>query len=131
MLYEQKATGTVDSVCDRLCEATVAHNFGVLGIHDLKRKMADKGVSFARECRVIEVCNPKQAKAVLEANMAISTALPCRIAVYEEEGAVRVSTLKPTAVLALFGSEELKGVAEGIENTIIQIIDAACSERKC
>ena len=129
MLYEQNAIGTVDAVCDRLCEATLAHNFGVLGIHDLKQKMADKGVSFARECRIIEVCNPKQAKAVLEANMAISTALPCRIAVYEDEEAVKVSTLKPTTLLALFGNEELESVAADVENTIVQIIDAACSVR--
>jgi len=131
MLYEKKAIGTVDAVCERLCEATVAHNFGVLGIHDLKRKMADKGVSFARECRVIEVCNPQQAKAVLEENMAISTALPCRIAVYEEKDAVKISTLKPTAVLAMFGTEELDSVAQDVENTIVQIIDAACSPRDC
>jgi len=129
MLYERKAIGTVDVVCDRLCDATVAHRFGVLGIHDLKRKMADKGVSFARECRIVEVCNPSQAKAVLEANMAISTALPCRIAVYEHDGAVTVSTLKPTALLALFGSDKLQSVAEDVEKTIVQIIDAACAAR--
>jgi len=127
MLYEQTTAGTVDAVCDKLCEATVAANFGVLGVHDLKQKMESKGVPFARECRIIEVCNPKQAKTVLEANMAISTALPCRIAVYEEGGAVRVSTLKPTAVLALYGSVELESVAEDVEKTIVRIIDLACA----
>jgi len=129
MLYERKAIGTVQAVCDRICDATAAHRFGVLGIHDLKQKMTDKGVSFARECRIIEVCNPNQAKAVLEANMAISTALPCRISVYEQGGAVMVSTLKPTALLALFGSDELQPVAEDVEKTIVKIIDAACSAR--
>jgi len=127
MLYEQQAIGTVDEICERLCEATAAHRFGVLGIHDLKQKMADKGVSFARECRIIEVCNPNQAKTVLEANMSIATALPCRIAVYEAGGAVTVSTLKPTALLALFGSDALQPVAEDVEKTIVQIIDAACA----
>jgi uncharacterized protein (DUF302 family) len=127
MLYEQTTAGTVDAVCDKLCDATTAHNFGVLGIHDLKRKMEDKGVPFSRECRIIEVCNPRQAKVVLEANMAISTALPCRIAVYEEGDAVKVSTLKPTAVLALYGSVELESVAKDVERTIVRIIDAACA----
>jgi uncharacterized protein (DUF302 family) len=127
MLHEQTAEGTVDAICEKLCDATNAENFGVLGIHDLKQKMESKGVSFSRECRIIEVCNPKQAKAVLEANMAISTALPCRIAVYEEGGVVKVSTLKPTAVLALYGSAELKSIAEDVEQTIVRIIDAACA----
>jgi len=127
MLYERDTNGTVDEVCEKLCEATVAHHFGVLGIHDLKQKMADKGVSFARECRIIEVCNPYQAKAVLESNMAISTALPCRIAIYEEGHTVKVSTLKPTAVLALYSSDDLSSIAGEVEDTIIQIIDAACT----
>jgi uncharacterized protein (DUF302 family) len=127
MLYEQTATGTVDAVCAKLCDATIAANFGVLGIHDLKQKMESKGVPFSRECRIIEVCNPNQAKAVLEANMAISTALPCRIAVYEEGDAVKVSTLKPTAILALYGSIELESVAKEVEKTIVRIIDAACA----
>ena len=95
----------------------------------MKQKMESKGVSFSRECRIIEVCNPKQAKAVLESNMAISTALPCRIAVYEEGDGdrVKVSTLKPTAVLALYGSVELESVAKDVEETIVRIIDTACA----
>jgi hypothetical protein len=31
-------------------QAVARHNFGVLGVHDLKAKMAENGVSFAREC---------------------------------------------------------------------------------
>jgi uncharacterized protein (DUF302 family) len=46
--------------------------------------MAKKGVEFSKECLTYEVCNPFQAKKVLEANPSISTALPCRIAVFEE-----------------------------------------------
>ena len=37
--------------------------------------MAKKGVMFARECRIFEVCNPHQAQRVLEANLEVSAAL--------------------------------------------------------
>ena len=80
----------LDHVAIHLGAALARHKFGVLGVHDLKAKMAEKGVPFARECRIFEVCNPHQAKTVLEANLEISTALPCRISVYEE-GASRSS----------------------------------------
>jgi uncharacterized protein (DUF302 family) len=40
--------------------------------------MAKKGVEFAHECLIFEVCQPQQAKKVLEQNMSVSTALPCR-----------------------------------------------------
>ena len=38
--------------------------------------MAKKGVEFTHECLVFEVCQPQQAKEVLERNMSISTMLP-------------------------------------------------------
>ena len=60
--------------------------------------MAKKGVEFTHECRVFEVCQPQQAKEVLEQDMSISTMLPCRISVYEEEGKTILATLKPTAL---------------------------------
>ena len=126
MRYTREASGTIEQVGERLVAAATANQFGVLGVHDLKKKMAAKGVELGPECRIFEVCNPVQAKRVLEADMSISTALPCRISVYEEGGGVKVSTLKPTALLALFGTKEVEPIARSIEDAIIRIIDAAC-----
>jgi uncharacterized protein (DUF302 family) len=106
-------------------QAISRHKFGVLGVHDLRAKMAEKGVSFARECRVFEVCNPHQAKKVLEANLEISTALPCRISVYEEGGKTRLATIKPAALIGLYPNPELKGVAQEVETTPVLIMDEA------
>ena len=58
--------------------------------------MAKKGVDFSRECLIFEVCQPQQAKKVLEENMSISTMLPCRISLYEERGKTILAALKPT-----------------------------------
>ncbi len=107
-------------------KAVANHKFGILGIHDLKAKMAEKGVEFARECRVYEVCNPQQAKKVLETNLEISTALPCRISLYEEGGRVKLATILPTALIALYQTPALRGVAEEVEATLVAIMrDAA------
>jgi len=90
--------------------------------------MAKKRVEFGRECLIFEVCQPQQAKKVLEDNMSISTVLPCRISVYEERGKTILATLKPTALLTLFGVPQLEGVAQDVEETIIKIMkDAATS----
>ncbi len=126
MLYEKDANGTIDEVVTKIEEAAAANQFGVLGIHDLKQKMNAKGVDFGPECRVLEICNPGKAKTVLEADMSISNALPCRISVYEKEGMVKVSTLKPTQLLGLFGRPELEPVAKEVEEALFRIIDAAC-----
>ncbi len=126
MLCEKEAKGSVDEVVAKIEKAAAQHQFGVLGVHDLKQKMQAKGVDFGPECRVLEVCNPVKAKSVLEADLSIANALPCRIAVYERDGKVVVSTLKPTELLALFGQPELEPVAKEVEQSINEIIDEAC-----
>ena len=127
MLYVREASGSVDEVAKRVEEAALANQFGVLGVHDLKQKMNAKGVAFDSECLILEVCNPVKAKTVLQSNMAISTALPCRISVFEEDGKVKVAALKPTAMLAMFDQPDLSSVAREVEETMERIIDAACA----
>jgi uncharacterized protein (DUF302 family) len=126
MIYVKETTGTVDDVVARIEAAVAANQFGLLGVHDLKQKLASKGLDFRPECRIMEVCNPAKAKEVLEADMSISNALPCRISVYEDTGRVKVSTIRPTHLLRLFGRPELESVAQEVEDTMIRIIDAAC-----
>ncbi len=127
MQYERQTTGKVSDVVGRLERAATEHGFGVLGTIDLRAKMVEKGVPFDRDCVIVEVCNPHQAKAVLDQNPAISTALPCRISAYEHDGIVTVATLKPTLLLQMYDeSASLAAVATDVENTLIEIIDAAC-----
>jgi uncharacterized protein (DUF302 family) len=111
-----------------LQEAVVANHFGVMQVHNLQDTMIKKGVAFSHECLIFEVCNPQQAKRVLEAKMGLSTALPCRIAIYEERGKTTLATLKPTALLAMFGAPELETVAQEVENAIVNIMTEAARE---
>jgi uncharacterized protein (DUF302 family) len=127
MLYVKETTGSVHQVGQKVQDATVANKFGVMGVIDLKAKMQEKGVSFVRECLIIEVCNPVQAKKVLEGDMRLSTTLPCRIYVYQDGATVKVATLRPTVLLELFGDKDLESVARQVEDVMVRIIDQACS----
>lgn len=60
MLHLVKSSKPLDQVVKNLEAAVTRNKFGVLGVHDLKAKMAEKGVPFARECRIFEVCNPRR-----------------------------------------------------------------------
>ncbi len=71
MLHIVRTSKPLEQAGKDLEAAVARHKFGVLGVHDLRAKMAEKGVPFARECRIFEVCNPQQAKKVLEANLEI------------------------------------------------------------
>lgn len=125
MLHIVESKKPLERVAQDLEVAVVRNRFGVLGVHDLKETMAKKGVTFARECRIFEVCNPHQAKKVLETNLEISTALPCRISLYEDGGVTKLATIRPTAMIALYSSPELKGVAEEVEAALNQIMAEA------
>jgi uncharacterized protein (DUF302 family) len=125
MLHIVESRKQLDRVAKDLEAAVAHHKFGVLGVHDLKAKMAEKGIAFNRECRIFEVCNPQQAKKVLEANLEISTALPCRISVYEDAGVTKLATMKPTAMIDLFSTAGLQDVAKEVEATLIAIMAEA------
>jgi uncharacterized protein (DUF302 family) len=89
--------------------------------------MVKKGVEFVHECLIFEVCQPQQAKKVLDQNMSLSMALPCRISIYEEGGKTILATLKPTNLLALFNEPRLQPVAQEVEATIVKIMKEAAS----
>lgn len=126
MLIKLPTRKTVSELAAALHVAVQANHFGVMQVHNLKESMNKKGVDFVHECLIFEVCRPQQAKKVLDENMSVSTALPCRISVYEEGGKTILATLKPTTLLAMFNSPQLKEVAQEVEDTILKIMkDAA------
>lgn len=125
ILHAKKAKGSIDSIGKRLEEAVKAHKFGVIAVIDLQAKMREKGVEFDKPCRIYEVCNPQRAKKVLEKEMAVATALPCRIAVYEEAGQVTLATMLPTHLLGLFNIPDLSAEAQDVENEILAMMAEA------
>jgi uncharacterized protein (DUF302 family) len=127
MLVKLSTDKTVSEVAAALQVAVPANHFGVMQVHNLKETMAKKGVEFARECLIFEVCQPQQAKKVLEQNMSVSTALPCRISIYEEGGTTILATLKPTTLLAMFNAPQLEGMAQEVEATIVRIMKEAAA----
>ena len=127
MLIKLSTGKTVSEAAAALQAAVQANHFGVMQVHDLKETMAKKGVELARECLIFEVCQPQQAKKVLDENMSVSTALPCRISIYEESGKTILATLKPTTLLAMFNTPQLEVVAQEVEDTIVKIMKEAAS----
>jgi len=125
MLFKLSTDKTVTEAATALQTAVQANHFGVMQVHNLTETMAKKGVEFAHECLIFEVCQPQQAKKVLEQNMGVSTALPCRISIYEEGGKTVLATLKPTALLAIFNVPQLEPVAKEVEETILKIMNEA------
>jgi uncharacterized protein (DUF302 family) len=128
MRYVVATSKTIDQAAADLSQAVARHGFGVLHIHDLQQTLHKKGVELAHACRIFEVCNPHKAIEVLNADMGMNMALPCRISVYEEDGQTMIGTIRPTAMLGLLSdSVALQAAAEDVERASIAIIDEAAA----
>jgi len=126
MKYIVDSDKSVDQACNDLQEAVARHGFGVLHVHNLKETMHNKGVEMDNDCRILEVCNPHRAKEVLDNDMSMNMALPCRVSVYEENGQTRIGMINPGAMLAMLSdSDALSAVAAEVEEAIKTMIDEA------
>ena len=115
-----------DQASTDLQAAVLRHGFGVLHVHDLGATLRGKGIAFAEECKVFEVCNPAQAAKVMAADMRLNMALPCRISVFTEKGSTQIGMIRPVPMLAALSQDaSLLLVAEEVEKAIRQMVDEA------
>ena len=127
MLYQIKSSKSLEEIERGLQESAARHKFGVIAIHDLQETLKKKGVDLAMECRIYEVCKPVQAKKVLDADGAISTALPCRISVYGSPKEYTLATMRPTEMMKAFPNPGIELVAREVEAVLLQMMQDAAT----
>ncbi|RMH46398.1 MAG: DUF302 domain-containing protein [Gammaproteobacteria bacterium] len=115
-----------DEAVTALEQAVVDNGFSVLHVHNLTEKLNSKGLDFSPQVRVFEVCNPAQAYKVLSTDIKVNMALPCRISVWEENGAVKIGYVRPEPTLHMISEEtSLVPVAQEVESVLDKIVEAA------
>lgn len=126
MYYIVESAKSFDQAAADLDAAVKRHGFGVLHVHDLGATLRGKGVAFAEQCKIFEVCNPVQAGKVLASDMRMNLALPCRISVFTEQGRTRLGLIEPAKMLALLSSDAgLAQVADEVEAKTKLMVDEA------
>lgn len=126
MYYIAETEKPFEQAAQDLDAAVRRNGFGVLHVHDLGATLRGKGIDFAEQCRVFEVCNPAQAAKVLASDMRLNMALPCRISVYTEKGTTRIGLITPVKMLSSLSQDpELAVVAREVEDKTIRMIDEA------
>lgn len=118
-----KTQKSVEDIVSELTEKLKEIGFGVLETLDFKKILADKGLEFADNYRLMEVCNPNLAKQVLEANPDLGLLLPCTIAVYQKNKENYISLARPTSLLSMASENNLKFSGEEIEDNLIKVIE--------
>ncbi len=124
MYYIVESAKSFEQAAADLDAAVKKHNFGVLHVHDLGATLRGKGIAFAEQCKVFEVCNPGQAAKVLATDMRLNMALPCRISVYTENGKTLIGMITPAQMLSgLSDDPVLVQVGKEVEQQTILMID--------
>lgn len=107
--------------------STEAHGFRVQFVHDVAATLAEKG--FDREpVTIVEVCNARYASQVLERDVKIGLMLPCPVMVYERDGEVHISTMRPSLIGSFFPEAGIGEVATEVEGVLVDIIDEAAGQ---
>ncbi len=125
MFITVRSRKSIGEVRQRFEDASAARKFGVQGIHNVTATLQGKGLDFDRKLYIYELCNPGAAKKVLDANVSISTALPCRVSIYLDGTDVVLQTIKPTMMLQMFNEPTLEGTAKEVETAIEEIMREA------
>ena len=126
MYYIVDSDKSFEQAAADLESAVKRNDFGVLHIHDLGATLRSKGIPFEEQCKIFEVCNPRQAAKVLSADMRLNMVLPCRISVFTEARKTKIGLIKPLEMLSALSQEAaLIEVAKEVERITIKMVDEA------
>lgn len=125
VVYEVKTDKSLDEAIQAVEENLKENSFGILWQMNFKETLEGKGLEFEEDFVVLEVCNPQQAKAVLEVNSHVGYVLPCKMVVRTDKGQTYIGMTNPQALIGLFDQPELDEVAEKVAETLKKAINAS------
>lgn len=115
---------TVPEAISRVTEALKTEGFGVLTEIDVAGTLKKKLDLDRRPYHILGACNPKLASQALDADPDIGLLLPCNVVVREEEdGAVTVGFMDPSAVLSLVEQEGVEALANDVRSRLERVRD--------
>jgi|SRR5690625_2657533 uncharacterized protein (DUF302 family) len=121
--YTVETDKTMEEAIQSLEESLKEDKFGVLWQFDIQETLQNKGFEFEQPYKVLEVCNPAEAKRILTKNQMVGYFLPCKIVVYEDGGKTKIGIPKPTALIQMAKDDGLMETARDVENRLIKAID--------
>lgn len=123
--YEERSAYSYEETLDRLKKEIKENQFGILYEVNLKEKIEGKGMDFEPNFTVLDVCNPKLAKDVLDEQIEVGYFLPCKVVVYEKDNSVYAGVLKPTVLIDMVENDSLKDAAIEVEDILTKAVKAA------
>lgn len=120
--YTKTTNKPFDELVKAVEEAAMKRSFRTLHIHDVQATLAEKGFEIP-PYSIVEVCNAGFAYKAISAYSPIGMMLPCRIVVFEENGANTVMLMKPSLMSEILPQAELGSLPQDVEEILKQVVD--------
>jgi len=123
--YAAKTDKSVPEAVKAVQKSLKEHGFGTLWEMNVPSKLQEKGVDYDREAVILEVCNPKQAKRLLETNLQAVYFLPCKVVVCDVDGQTTIGMVLPSVMMDALQDSSLHAFVQEVDEALRQSIDLA------
>lgn len=121
--YKKEVSMGYDEALEKVRAELGEEGFGILTEIDVQATLKKKLDVDVDKYIILGACNPPAAHKALQAEQDIGLMLPCNVIVYEKEGKVFVSAIRPSVAMAMIDNPDLAAVAQGIEMRLKSVID--------
>jgi len=104
-----------EDAVEKTKKALASEGFGILTEVDVQATLKKKMDVDIQKYLILGTCNPPFAYEALQAEKEIGLLLPCNIIIYETDGHVIVSAIKPSVAMNMVENTELAEVASLVE----------------
>ena len=122
MQYMEVSNKSVQEVIDCLKEVTAKYKYGIQHIHNVQETLKSKGIDLGNECQIVDICNPIVAEKFLSEDMSLSIIMPCKIAVYTQDGETMIA-MNSLVQLVDDINPDLIELAQEVQEQLLEIID--------
>lgn len=123
--YKIISTQSIEEISKKVPESCEKHKFALLTTYNYHEIVKDKGFPINRKVYVYEICQAKTAAAMLTDFPHFSIFMPCKLAIYENNGKTVISTMNMEIMLnAVKANQELFKEATTLFNTLKSLMDS-------
>ena len=125
IIYKIISNQPIDAISERVSEACEKNQFALLQTYVYHEILERKGFPIERKVFVYEICQAKTASVMLTDFPHFSIFMPCKLAIYEDNGKTIISTMNMEIMLNAIGlNQELYKEATTLFNTLKSVMDS-------
>ncbi|MBA4603527.1 DUF302 domain-containing protein [Thermoactinomyces mirandus] len=130
--YAVDVKGSMEQVLNRLEKIIEENKLRLLWKYDIATKLFEQGIQFTHPYYILELSHEDLTKRLLTEHPESGFLLPAKCMVYqdEERDVVRIGVLRPTVLAEEVDNEQVKVLAQQLEEKLIEMVNQCTAEEK-